>query len=116
MPELQALGVERKGESACENAGGLDFWRLFTPGCQHTHLWVLFLLHYTSSVHQHLMFFTSLVLVSGESVVDLQCMDATIAFVNPVRGLHWCASSWIWVLLLGGHPTFLVVMVTSLRM
>ena len=26
MPELWALGVERKGESTCENAGGLDFW------------------------------------------------------------------------------------------
>ncbi len=49
MPELQALGVERKGESACENTGGLDLWQLLTPGCQHTHLCVLFLLLYMLS-------------------------------------------------------------------
>ena len=49
MPELWALGVERKGESTHENAGGLDLWRLLAPGCQHTHLCVLCLLLYMSS-------------------------------------------------------------------
>ena len=39
-----------------------------------------------SSVQQHLMFFTSLVLVGGESIVDLQYVDATLCICKSTTG------------------------------
>ena len=86
MPELKALGVEWKGESAHENTGGLDFWQSLAPGCQCTHLCILCLLQYIPSVQEHLMFFVSLVLVSGESVVDLLYMDTTFRICKSSAG------------------------------
>ena len=41
---------------------------------------------HVSSVQQHLMFFASLVLVSGEFIVDLQYMDATFCICKSSMG------------------------------
>ena len=113
MPELKALGVEWKGESACENASGLDFWWLL----QVVSILTCVFFVCCSTLPQALDFlclfdFGWQGVHSGFAVHGCR----TFAFANPLQELRWQASSWIWVLLSGGHPTLPVVMFSSLRM
>ena len=79
-------GSRGKGNLPMRMPVAWTFWQLLTPGCQHTHLCILCLLQHISSVQQHWMFFTSLVLVSRESIVDLQYVDAALRICKSTVG------------------------------